>query len=85
MCHVFPLTSREQHRQSLTNTVAMGVLCEAADALIFGVAQKRAQCVLTHKAHTTVMGSQNTFINVWKKEQIHTHSISQLDKIIHTL
>ena len=48
----------------------MGVLCEAGDALVFGITQERAHCVLTHKAHTAVMGLQNTFVNVWKKGQI---------------
>lgn len=70
MCYEFHLASREQHRQPLTDTVAMGVLCEAGDALVFGITQERAHCVLTHKAHTAVMGSQNTLVNVWKKGQI---------------
>lgn len=81
MCYelgVVLLTSREQHGQSLTNTVAMRVLCEATDALVFGITQERAHCVLTHRAHTTVIGSQNTFINVWKKEQININSMSHL-------
>lgn len=65
----------------------MGVLCEAADTFILGITQERAHCVLTHKAQFTVMGLQDTFINVWKKEQINEikDSMRHLDKIIHTL
>lgn len=73
MCYEFLLASREQHWQPLTDAVAMGVLCEAADALVFGITQERAHCVLTHKAHPTVMGSQNTFIKVWKKGHINIY------------
>lgn len=87
MCFKFSLASREQHWQFLTDTVAMGVLCEAADTFILGITQERAHCVLTHKAQFTVMGLQDTFINVWKKEQINEikDSMRHLDKIIHTL
>lgn len=81
----FSLASREQHWQFLTDTVAMGVLCEAADTFILGITQERAHCVLTHKTQFTVMGLQDTFISVWKKEQINEikDSMRHLDKIIH--
>ena len=64
----------------------MGVLSEAADTFIFGITQERAHCVLTHKTQFTVMGLLDTFINVWKKEQINviTYLMRHLDKIIHT-
>lgn len=48
----------------LTYTVTMGVLREATDALVFGITHKRSHCVLTNKAHTTVMALRSTFIDV---------------------
>lgn len=45
-------------------TVAVGVLREAADALLFVITAERAGCVLADEAHTAVMGLQNAFINV---------------------
>ncbi len=65
---------------SLTDTVAMGVLCEAADTLVFGITEERARCVFTHKACATVMGVQSAFINVWKKQWMNIHSIRQTEK-----
>lgn len=50
----------------------MRVLCEATDALLFGITQERAHCILTHKAHATVMSSHRALINVCK-EKIDLH------------
>lgn len=60
-------TQPGEYGQSLTNTVAMRVLCEATDALLFGITQERAHCILTHKAHATVMSSCRALINVCKE------------------